>query len=73
MYVTFLSQQPSRYYIPVVHCPAKSNPLFYLQSVQVACDQNCPGSSPARHRGPVPLQYAWLHGQETSWSLSKEK
>lgn len=71
-YITLLSQQPSRYYIPVVHYPSKSNPLFYLQSVQVACDQNCPGSAPTRHRGPVPLQYARLHGQETSWSLSKE-
>lgn len=67
-----LSHQPPRHYIPVVPQPAKGNPPSRLQPVQVAGHQNCVGADASCHCGPVPLQYAWLYGQETPGGLRAE-
>lgn len=49
--------------------PAEGHPLPDLQPLQVADHQDCVGPAAADHGGPLPLQHAWLPGEEAAGGL----
>lgn len=54
----------------MVHQSTQSNPLSHLQQLQMADHQNCGGVAGASNAGLIPLQHAWVYGEEATWCLN---
>lgn len=60
----FVSYQPTRHCPPLVPHPPQSRETPGVRPVPVADHQNRRCSPAAGHLSSVPLQHAWLHGEE---------
>ena len=70
--MSLLHQSSRHRYVVVPHTP-EGHPPPGLYPVQVARHQDCGGAVGAGHASAVPLQHAWLHGEEDAGRLRRRQ